>query len=64
RVQASAGLGSTRYEQAFATTKETYVEAGARTTFGRRYFAALDARAYSGGAADSFQLFTEIGLDL
>jgi hypothetical protein len=64
RVRASAGLGSTRYEQAFDTTTETYVEAGARATFGRRYFAALDARAYSGEAADSFQLFTEIGLDL
>lgn len=64
KLRLKAGAGAYRYTQGTITNDSWFVEGGAYYTFGKRYYVSGDMRQYIGGSVDSFQLFTEAGLNI
>jgi hypothetical protein len=63
RLRMKAGIGGYIYSQENLTSKTFFAEGGAYYTFMTRYYASADLRQYVGGNLESFQLFTEVGVN-
>jgi hypothetical protein len=64
KLRLKVGAGAYRYEQAGLTSDSWFAEGGAYYTLGKRYYLSGDFRQYTGDGVDSFQLFTELGLNI
>lgn len=64
KLRLKIGAGAYWYDQAGASSDSRFAEAGVYYTLGRRYYLSGDFRQYFGDGVDSFQLFTEIGLNI
>lgn len=64
KLRLKVGAGAYRYEQGAVSSDSWFAEGGAYYTLGKRYYLSGDFRQYMGDGVDSFQLFTELGLNI
>jgi len=64
KLRLKMGVGAYKYEQGVVSSNSWFAEAGAYYTLGKRYYVSGDFRQHIGRDVDSFQLFTEVGLNI